>query len=778
MVIEKKYYLVNSKELVDLLIQHINEKEIIAYDTETDSLNPRKGKIVGFSVSGEEGLGFYMPTMAWNTQTETLEECQIEGIGCHRIAKKIISMLIGKKLVMHNASFDCRYTDNFYKVNLLPSLWVDTALLVHTVKEEGAFGYGASPFGLKSIAIMIQDKIGLNVEEAANQEQINLKNSIKENGGSVTKDNFEIYKADMNLLGEYAAADTDLTLRICNYFLPVLEGEGLTKFFFEDEVMPLYREVTIPMEIEGIALDIPLIEKTREDIVADQEKYRRAVIDELLKLPKVKEWIIDSALREFPPSQKGKWAGTLVDLYGLPMPKTSRGYSLKQANVLMLEEHPVREYLLSGDLSHLSEETVVRVSMKMWKDNNDGEFINIQSKKQLGEIAFDYLKEKPLSKTAKGQAQFDDDMIQALSDKYEWCRNLRIYNKLLKIKSTYVDRFYDSAEDGRFYPYFKQNGTVSGRYGSDLQQLPKPKEDGEADPIIVKYNNEIRAFFITDPGYLLIDNDFESLEPHIFASISNDEALQEIFNQGHDFYSTVAIRTEKLDEQRDKYPDGVSADKKAPNFLKKLDAPKRNQAKAYSLGVAYGMSPYALAMSLGVSQEEGKRLHEGYMAGFPGVAQWVDNSRALFKRDGFIRNQVGRIRHLERGKAVYDAFGERIMDWKFRNDLTKEIGGDNVKKLYGDYKNALNNCLNFQIQSLAASVVNRAALAINREFNRRGWDGIVIAQIHDQLIIKVKDELAHEAAQVVKYIMETTTQLPGVTLKAPPEIAKNFRDGH
>jgi hypothetical protein len=72
---------------------------------------------------------------------------------------------------------------------------------------------------------------------------------------------------------------------------------------------------------------------------------------------------------------------------------------------------------------------------------------------------------------------------------------------------------------------------VSGRYGSDLQQLPKPKEDGEADPIIVKYNNEIRAFFVTDPGYLLIDNDFESLEPHIFASISNDEALQEIFNQ-------------------------------------------------------------------------------------------------------------------------------------------------------------------------------------------------------------------------------------------------------
>ena len=777
MVIEKKYYRVDSKELVDLLIQHINEKEILAYDTETTSLNPRKGKIIGFSVSGEEGLGFYMPTMAWNNETESLEECQIEGISCHKIARKLISMLVGKQLIMHNASFDCRYTDNFYKVDLLPSLWVDTALLVHTVKEEGAFGYG-NPFGLKSIAIMIQDKIGLNIQEAANQEQLNLKASIKENGGAVTKDNFEIYKADINLLSEYAAADTDLTLRICNYFLPVLKEEGLEEFFFNDEVMPLYREVTVPMEIEGIALDIPLIETTREAIIADQDKYRQAVLIELMKLQKVKEWIIDVALKEFPPSHKGKWACTLVDLYGLPMPKTARGYSLKQANVLMLDEHPVREYLLSGDLTHLKEEVVVRVSMKLWKEFNDGEFINIQSKKQLGEIAFNYLKEKPLSKTAKGQSQFDDDMIQALSDKYEWCKNLRIYNKLLKIKSTYIDRFYESAEDGRFFPYFKQNGTVSGRYGSDLQQLPKPKEDGEADPIIVKYNNEIRAFFTTDPGYLLVDNDFESLEPHIFASISNDAAMQEIFNQGHDFYSTVAIRTEKLDEQRDKYPDGVSADKRAPNFLKKLDAPKRNQAKGYSLGVAYGMSSYALAMSLGVTQDEGKRLHAGYMEGFPGVAQWIDNSRALFKKNGYIKNEVGRIRHLQRGKAVYDAFGERIMDWKFRNELTKQVGGEEVKRLYGDYKNALNNCLNFQIQSLAASVVNRAALAINRELKRRGWEGRVIAQIHDQLIIKVREELVYEAAEVIKHIMETTTKLPGVTLKAPPEIAKNFRDGH
>ena len=440
---------------------------------------------------------------------------------------------------------------------------------------------------------MIQEEIGLDVKEAANQEQIELKASIKENGGVTTRVNFEMYKADIDILSKYAAADTDLTLRICNHFLKVLKEEDLEKFFFEEEVMPLYREVTIPMEIEGLTLNMPLIEKTREDIVKDQERFKSSVMTELLKLREVKEWVMDTALKNFPPSPKGKWASTLVELYGLPLPRTSRGYSLKNANVIALEEHPVREYLLSGELDHLEEEVVLRVSMKLWKDSNDGELINIQSKKQMAEIAFDYLKEKPLSKTTKGQAQFDDDAIRALSSKYEWCKSLRLYNKLLKIKSTYIDRFYEAAEDGRFYPYFKQNGTVSGRYGSDLQQLPKPKEEGEADPIIVRYTNIVRAFFISDPGTVFVDDDYESLEPHIFASISNDKALQEIFNKGHDFYSTVAIRTENLNEQKDKYPDGVSADKKAPNFLKKLDAPARNKAKAYSLGIAYGMEAYA-----------------------------------------------------------------------------------------------------------------------------------------------------------------------------------------
>ena len=778
MAIDKKYYTVTDKETVNLLIQHINESSIIAYDTETDSLNMRKGQIVGFSVSGDIGIGFYMPTMAWSHKNESLDELSIEGIGAHTIAKKIISMLIGKKLVMHNASFDCRFTKNFYGVNLLDSLWIETQLLVHTVQEEGA---GMGVFGLKPLAISIQEHIGLDVEKAANEEQIELKESIKRNGGSTTRDSFEIYKADMDILSKYAAADTDLTLRVCTYFLEKLKEENLEKFFFEDEVMPLYREVTIPMEEMGVDLNLDLLRDTHERITKDLEENKKIVLDSLIALPEAKEWIVDTALREFPPKNKGTWAQRLAQRYSLPLPKSEKTgkYSMGKKLIEELEDSPAKQYLLEGDLSVLDEMEALRISMSLWKEKNDGEFINIQSKKHLGEIAFQYMGIKALTQTNKGQDQFDMDMIVHLAKSgYTWAENLRIYNKLLKIKSTYIDRFIDGEEDGKYYFYFKQNGTVSGRYGSDAQQLPKPKEEGEDAPIIVEYTNIVRAFLTAGEGRKVIDADYESLEPHCFASVSGDKGLQDIFNNGWDFYSTVAIKTEKLEEDKAKYPNGVSPDKKSPIYLKKLDPVKRNTAKAYSLGIAYGMEAFALSKTLDVDQKVAQELVDGYLDGFPQLKEWRIKSREQIKEHGFITNKVGRIRHLPKVKAIYERFGEQIMDWKFRKDLSEQFGKDRVLQLYRDYRNGLNNCLNYQLQSLAAAVVNRAAVQINRKLKELGVDGRVQAQVHDQLLINVPEHEAERLAPIIQEIMENTTKLEGVTLKAPPEISDNWRDGH
>ena len=534
------------------------------------------------------------------------------------------------------------------------------------------------------------------------------------------------------------------------------------------------------MEELGVALDIPLLEKTREDIIRDLDLNKKIVIDSILSTPEAKEWIVDTALYTYPPSHKGNWAQNLIKLYSLPLERSEKTqkYSLTKKAIEELEESNIKQFLLTGDLKLLDELEVVRISMSMWKDDNNGEYLNIQSKKHLGEIAFKYMGIKPLTKTDKGQDQFDMDMLEELAKTYAWADNLRTYNKLVKIKSTYIDRFLDRQEDGRYYFYFKQHGTVSGRYGSDAQQLPKPKEEGEESPLLVKYTNVVRAFLIAGEGRKLIDNDYESLEPHCFASVSGDKGLQDIFNNGWDFYSTIAIKTEKLDEDKIKYPDGVSPDKKAFNFLKKIDPVKRNQAKGYALGIAYGMEAFALAKGLDISQKEADKLVQGYLDGFPKLKEWRVNSREQTKKNGFIVNKVGRIRHLPKVKQIFSKYGDQLLDWRFKKELEDRYGKEAVTQMYRDYKNGLNNCLNYQLQSLAAAVVNRAAIAINRKAKELGVDARVQAQIHDQLIINVREDQAEMFMPYVQQLMETTTKLPGVTLKAVPELGNNFAETH
>ena len=779
MQLEKKYYTVQDSETLKLMIQHIKESDVIAVDTETSGLNPRKDKIVGWSLSGDEGVGFYIPTLVWNFDKGLLELQKINGESTEDISRKLLGLLKGKKLVFHNASFDVQFINNFYGIDLSMDIWVDTGLLVHTVYEEGAFGFG-NPFGLKPIAIMNQEALGLDVEKAANEEQIELKDSIKKNGGSVTKESFEIYKADLDILSKYAAADTDLTLRICNLYLSKLKEEGLEKFFFEDEVMPIYREVTLPMEMLGVDLDMDLLNQIDKEITEDLKKNKEIVMKSLLKTSEAKAWVLKTAEDKFPISHKGNFAQRLVARYSLPLEKSEKTgkYSLTQKKIEAIEttndiEEGVKQFLLTGEIEHIDEKEAKRLCLDMWREYNDGDYINIQSKKHLGEIVFKYMGEKPLTSganTKSGRDKFDMNMVEHLSSTHPWAENLRIYNKLLKVKSTYVDRFLDRNENGRYYFYFKQNGTVSGRYGSDAQQLPKPLEEGEDAPILMKYVNIVRAFLVAGKGRKVIDADYESLEPHCFASVSGDKGLQEIFEKNWDFYSTVAIKTEKLE--------GVSADKSADNYLKKLDPVKRNKAKAYSLGIAYGMEAYALGRTLDVPQKTAEELVKGYLDGFPQLKEWRERSREKVKAHGQISNYVGRVRHLPRVKKVYSKFGDRMMDWRFRKELEVQYGRDQVMKAYRDYRNGLNNCLNFQLQSLAAAVVNRAALAINRKAKELGIDARVQAQVHDQLIINVDEKDAEMFASHVQHIMENTTKLPGVTLKAPPEISNNWRDGH
>lgn len=766
---EKRYVTVETPDALRQMVKHIREHDIIAFDTETTSLNVRKGKIIGISVSGEVGVGYYMPTMV--LKEGELVDDTIYGESCHDLAKKVITLLCSKKLIGHNLSFDSRFVKEFYGIDIVPAIHADTMLLVHTVSEEGAGdGFGSS-FGLKDIAKAIQQHIGLDMDKEANEEQVELKESIKANGGTTTKENYEIWKADLPILSKYACADTDLTLRVYNYYVERLKSEGLEKFFFEDEVMPLYREVTIPMESNGMKLDMDLIVQSREEIIKDLEEYKALVIKTLLKDSRVKEWVIDKALEKYPPTHKGSYAQQLITESGHSLPKSDKTgkYTMNAATLKTLEEGPIKEFLTTGNIDVLDADLAVKVSMKLWKESQDGDFFNIQSKDHLGSIAFTALGMEPLSTTDKGKDKFDDDFIQSIADKHEWAKNLRIYNKLLKIKSTYMDRFLDKQEDGMYYFYYKQHATVSGRYGSDAQQLPRPKEEGEEDPIVLKYNNMIRAFFVCKPGTIFIDCDYESLEPKVFSHVADDEGLKDIFRNGWDFYSTIAIKTEKLDQ--------YSPDKKAPNYLKKMANNVRQKAKAYSLGIPYGMGAYALGKSIDVSTDEAEKLIDGYLNGFPNLKKWMETSKQFVKKNGYIKTQVGRVRHLPKVSYLYEKFGDRLLEFKFQRKLEDQLGKDTVLNMVRDYKNGLNNGMNYQIQSLAASIVNRAAIEINREFKKHGIKGQVVAQIHDQLVMEVEESMVEEASRIVQDRMENTTRL-SLELVAPPALAHNLRDGH
>lgn len=768
-MIEKSYITVTSREAFEEMVRHISEHDIVAFDTETNGLNPRRDGVIGFSVSAKEGVGYYMPTMIWNGQE--LIEAQISGKSSHELAKFVMRKLESKKIVAHNFSFDGRFVKNFYGVDLISSLHCDTVLLAHTLNEEGPGFYFGKPFGLKEIAMAIQSHIGMDVKSSANEEQVKLKESIKKNCGSITKENYEIWKADLEILSEYAAADTDLTLRIYNYYLQQLEAEGLTKFFFEDEVMPLYKEVTIRMEESGVSLDMELLKKSSEDIAKDMDKYADLVTRELIQDDRVRGWVINRAKEEFPPTNKGNFVQRLIAEFDIDIPKSEKTgkYTVNNTQILSMPDHEIKPFLVDGREDQLPAHVVNKVCLSLWKETNDGQYFNIQSKDQLGQIAFEAMGFKPTSFTAKGKPQFDDDYVQELAKHHEWARNLRIYNRLLKIKSTYIDRFLYGQEGGKYYPYYKQHATVSGRYGSDMQQLPRPKEDGDDDEVVLHYNNLVRAFLIPEDGCLFIDCDYESLEPHVFAHVSGDEGLKDIFRNNWDFYSTIAIKTEKLDQ--------YSPDKKAENYLRKVAPAVRNKAKAYALGIPYGMGAYALGKNINVSTKEAKTLVDGYLNGFPELKKWMQNSERQAKTEGFVRTQVGRVRHLKKVKKIYENIGDAILDWNIKKDLERQFGVAEVKNVSRDYVNGLNNAKNYQIQSLAASIVNRAAIAINREFEKLGIKGHVIAQIHDQLVIQVEESRAEEASKIVQDKMENTTKL-SIALKAPPAVAHNMRDGH
>ena len=709
-----------------------------AYDVETDGLDVRNGNIIGFGISN--GLkGFYFCHQYYEDgkfhEVLSKEECLV-----------ILRLLKNRKLIMWNGSFDIRFTYHYFGVDLLDSLYIEGMLSKHCIDE-------MQPFGLKEVGVQIYG-------DQERKPQLDLNESIKAMGGKPGKD---LYKGDKDLIGKYCIQDCHLTFRIAFHYVTKMDKQ-LENFFFRDEVMPLYKEVTIPMEMLGIPLDIKGLEQQKIDITTDINKLEKEIQSQISPLIKdvFEPWYLK---KTYQPKRTGPFAQALCKYANLSLPRTGSGaYSLTRKALESLEDSIYKDFL--QEKSWLPDNVVREIQLTMVK----GYMFNLQSNHHLKKLFFETLNETSVSKTPTGQPQVNDEFMELMAEKHEWAKLLIEYNKLTKIKGTYIERLLDKADNGRFYPSFKQHGTISGRYSSDLQQVPRPLEDSQSTPLVRKYNNQLRKNFIAGENYVFIDSDYESLEPHVFAHVSGDTGLKNIFHSGRDFYSTIAIATEKLN--------GVSAVKSDKNYLGRVNKQLRQKAKDYSLGIPYGLGDYGLSKLINVNQSEAKELIKSYLKAYPQLSSWMERTNERVKTIGNVKSEAGRVRHMPKAPVIWNTNGPIILNslklWEKWNGSKKYADKKEEARLF---KKALNNGKNFQIQSLAASITNRACIAIARELKRKGVKGHVCAQIHDQIIVRVPKDEAKTWRKSVQFLMENTYKL-SIPLKAPAEIALDFYEGH
>ena len=351
-------------------LEELQSADIVAVDTETTGLNVRKDTVIGISFSTNEDTGYYIPRYEWDTETQELKYLQTDPI-----IQDILSVLKNKRLIFHNAYFDLQMIENNFETDLTEALYLDTILLKHTVDEE-------QPFGLKEVAKKLWG------DDAAEEQRL-MKESIKANGGSVK----EFYKADTELMAKYAIQDTCLTYKLMNYYLPQLEQEGLWDFFFNEEVMPLFKEVTVPMQKYGIPLNLKLLDTISSEINEDIEKLEEE-IHELLKpdMAPFEKWYLNL---HYPPRRSGAFAQYVAQRSGVELPKTASGtLSLAKKNLEPHSDNYYINYLLDGP--YLSDEDVRDIQLEMHKDSGEKYMLNLSSKHHLKKIFFEIYGEKAL----------------------------------------------------------------------------------------------------------------------------------------------------------------------------------------------------------------------------------------------------------------------------------------------------------------------------------------------------------------------------------------------
>ncbi len=358
-----------------------------------------------------------------------------------------------------------------------------------------------------------------------------------------------------------------------------------------------------------------------------------------------------------------------------------------------------------------------------------GRPLNIASPKQLAELLFRELKLPIIKKTKTGPST-DASVLEELASLHPLPAKIVEHRQFSKLLNTYIDALPTMVhpETKRIHASFNQVVAATGRLSSsnpNLQNIPIRTAEGR----------EIRSAFKAGPnGWKLLAADYSQIELRVLAHFSGDEALCTAFANNEDIHTLVASQVENVS-------------------LAEVTPEMRRRAKAVNFGIIYGQSPFGLAKSLGISQDEAAAFIETYFAKYPGVLSFMTETLESCLELGYVKTLLGRRRAVQ---------GLRPVPAGLREERTGALRQLNL---------AERTVVNTVIQGSAADLIKLAMLGVAEELHQSKIAATMLLQIHDELVFEVAPDQIDELASLVVAQMSSVA-----ALRVPLQVDVKFGD--
>ncbi len=298
---------VNDFELLDKLIQRLDKtNQIVSLDTETNSLNPIDAELVGIGLClGEENDDLFYIPLGHQTKKETPNQLSIENV-----FSKLRNWIEDpkKEKALQNSKFDRQI---FFNHGLdLKGVTFDTLLADYLLNNQEKHGLSEISFRL----------FGFKPP------------SFKETVGK----NKDFSFVDIDEASIYCGYDVFLTFKIVKIFKESFSKE-------KDELIKLFEEIELPlepvlsqMEINGITIDIPYLDKLSKELKSTLEDIESKVYE-----------LAEESFNLSSPKQLGEILFEKLNLDKKKSRKTKTGWST-DAVVLerLVDEHEIIQHLI------------------------------------------------------------------------------------------------------------------------------------------------------------------------------------------------------------------------------------------------------------------------------------------------------------------------------------------------------------------------------------------------------------------------------------------------